>query len=158
MTSPRLRFSLLSVVLCGLPLATAAPVPKPDPKALDKLLERVHVDNVGSSLTQSTISKDLALDEAQAKQVAAIWDEVSDQLVAKVKAVKPMANGNDGPEGMLEMFGTMIDCGREFDAKVLKVLKPDQIRRLKQIQLQKEGPAALLGRHALRALSPTVEQ
>jgi RNA polymerase sigma-70 factor (ECF subfamily) len=158
MTDRRLPLAAVLSALCGLPFAAAAPVPKPDPKEVDKLLERVRVDNLGSSITQQAIAKDLAMDEKQAEAVAAVWDEVGDQLKAKVQAVKPAGNPGGGAEAMLSMFGAMMECGREFDAGVLKVLKPDQIRRLKQIQLQKEGPAALLGRHALRALDPTAEQ
>lgn len=147
------RPALLAVLL--LPAAgVAAPVPKPDAKLVDRLLERVRVDNVGSTLAQPPVAKELALDEKQGAKLGELIDEMGNKLKAKVMA----AQGNNGPEEMLGMFGAMLEFGQEFDAAVLKVLTPAQVRRLKQLQLQKEGPAALLGRHAVRALNPTAEQ
>lgn len=151
------RRVVVFVALAGLvagPVATAAPVPKPDPKEVDRLLERVRVDNVGSSLTQPAVGKEIDLDDAQAKKLVELWDEMGNKLKAKMLA---KGQGN-GPEEMLGMFGAMLEFGQEFDAEVTKLLTPAQVRRLKQIQLQKEGPAALLGRHAIRALNPTAVQ
>lgn len=59
---------------------------------------------------------------------------------------------------MLEVFGMIGGVNAELDVEVEKVLTADQLRRVRQIQLQKEGPAALLGRYGIRAINPTVEQ
>ena len=155
-TSHRLRLSVLSALLCGLSLATAAPVPKADGTKLERLLARVRIDNVGSALTQPAVAADIQLDDGQAKELDAVWEELGKELSAKVAAKR--AQGNGDAEAQLDLFGQVLDAGKEFDAKVMKVLSREQVLRLKQIQLQKEGPAALLGRHAVRALAPTPEQ
>lgn len=155
---PRRFFALgtLLAVLCGGPILIAAPVPKADPREIDKLLERVPVENLGSMITQPRVAKELQLDEGQTKQLAEIWDKVGLELKGTVQAQKGAMNASG--EMQIELFATVISSAKEFDAKAVSVLTRDQIRRLKQIQLQKDCPQALLNRHAMRALNPTVEQ
>lgn len=155
MIRPHTSLALLSAAWLVAPLV-AAPVPKSDPDA-DKLLARVRVENVGSLLAQPTVTKALDLTEKQAGQL----DELTDKLTAQFKqdaAAITRRNPNDSTAAMLEVFMAISGKAREFDAEAVRVLTPEQSRRLKQIQLQKEGPAALLSRHGIRAINPTAEQ
>lgn len=147
--------TLLAALVCAAPLA-AAPVPKADADDVDKLLARVRVDGVGSALSQPTAAAGLNLSDDQRKKLDELGTETAKKAVAQYAGVK-QRNAN-GSEDVLGSIASMLDASREFDEQAMKLFGPEQVRRLKQVQLQKEGPAGLLSRHAVRALRFTPEQ
>lgn len=149
--------AILTAALFAAPLF-AAPVPKSDGPEVEKLLARVRVDNLGGMLAQPTLEKAFGLTADQRKKIDALTDEVTGKVQVRFMAAKQGGNAGAGVETMLDVFGMIAEMNGELDAEATKALTADQLRRARQIQLQKEGPAGLLGRHALRALQPTVEQ
>jgi Spy/CpxP family protein refolding chaperone len=154
----RIHFSL-AVLSAALIAATsfAAPVPKADPDA-DKLLARVRVENLGGLLAQPAVAKAVSLTDEQKQTIDTLTDGMAAKVKAKFGVLKQLPGGGGGTEAMLEVFGMIGEINGELDAEVAKVLTPGQLRRVRQIQLQKEGPAALLGRHGIRAINPTADQ
>lgn len=144
------------VVLTTLP-SDAAPVPDAKAKSTDelKVLDRVAVENVGGLLACPAVAKELDLSVEQKAKLDEAWDQVSAKLIAKFKA---RAAGPQSPQQMLAVLGFIDEAVRENDRAALPILRPDQLRRLRQIQLQKEGPSALVGRYAVRALTLTPDQ
>lgn len=155
MSRSHTSLAVLTAALIAAPLF-AAPVPKSDGADVDKLLARVRVENLSSTLGQPAVAKALGISEKQAKQIETLSDDMAAKVKAKFGVLKQVPNG--GTEAMLEVFGMIGEINAELDAEVEKVLTAEQLRRVRQIQLQKEGPAALLGRYGIRAINPTVEQ
>jgi hypothetical protein len=139
----------------SLPLV-AAPVPKSDPDA-DTLLARVRPENLCGTLAQPAVAKELELTGDQTKQVEAVSEGMAAKVKARFAVLKGRPNGG-GTEAMLEVFSLIGEVNAELDAEVCKVLTAAQLRRVRQLQIQKEGPAALLGRHGIRTINPTPDQ
>lgn len=133
--------------------ALAAPVPKATAEAV---LARVTVEHVGSALSQPGLRKELALTPEQEKKLAALTAEYAKAL--KKVAGPEVVNGPTEPREEIERFKDIAVEVGQFDAQVVLLLTPAQHRRLRQVQLQKGGPAGLFNRHLLRALAPTVDQ
>jgi hypothetical protein len=148
---------LLTAVLFAAPLV-AAPVPKSDGPDVDKVLSRVRVENLNGLLAQPTVAKEVSLSNEQTKTIESLTDGMAAKVRAKFVVLKQLPGGGDGTEATLEVFGTIAEVNAELDLEAVKVLTADQLRRVRQIQLQKEGPAALLGRHGIRVINPTAEQ
>lgn len=134
--------------------ATAAPVPKT--AAADAVLARVTVEHVGSALSQPALRKELALTAEQEKKLAALTAEYEKSL--KKIAGPEVVNGPTDPSAEIERYKDLAGEVFQFDQVAVKLLTDAQHRRLRQVQLQKGGPAGLFNRHVLRALAPTVEQ
>ncbi len=134
--------------------AIAAPVPKT--VSADAVLARVTVEHVGSALSQPALRKELALNAEQEKKLAALTAEYEKAL--KKIAGPEVVNGPTEPSAEIERYKELAVEVSQFDAQAVLLLTPAQHRRLRQVQLQKGGPAALFNRHVLRALAPTVEQ
>lgn len=151
----RLHFSpaVLSAALFAVPLF-AAPVPKSDGPDVNQLLARVRLENLNSTLAQPTVAKAIRLTDEQAKKIESLTDE----RLAKAQKQFAAAKGGPGDLDTLTMFAVIGEMSTAFDDELPPLLTADQIRRLRQIQLQREGPAALLGRHGMRAINPTAEQ
>ena len=132
----------------------AAPVPTVSPA--DAVLARVTVEHVGSALAQPGLRKELTLTAEQEKKFAALRGEFE----AKFKKVggPEVVNGPVVPGVEIERYMVMAVVVAEFDTEAVKLLTAAQHRRLRQVQLQKGGPAGLFNRHVLRALAPTVKQ
>jgi hypothetical protein len=136
----------------------AAPVPKAEPADVNKLLARVRVENLSMMLAQPAVAKEVHLSDEQTKSIESLSDGMAAKVRAKFVVLKQLPGGGGGTEATLEVFGMIAEVNAELDVEAVKVLTADQLRRVRQIQLQKEGPAALLGRHGIRAINPTVEQ
>jgi hypothetical protein len=136
----------------------AAPVPKAEPADVNKLLARVRVENLSTMLAQPAVAKEVHLSDEQTKSIESLSDGMAAKVRAKFVVLKQLPGGGGGTEATLEVFGMIAEVNAELDVEAVKVLTADQLRRVRQIQLQKEGPAALLGRHGIRAINPTVEQ
>ena len=149
--------TVLTAALIAAPLY-AAPVPKSDGADVDKLLARVRVSNVGGMLAQPTVAKAIALTDEQKKKIDGLTDDMVTKAKAKYAAAKQFANAGAEMNAMLGTFGAIGEMNTAFDSEVTELLTSEQLRRLRQIQLQREGPTALLSRHGMRALNPTVEQ
>ena len=166
MTVSNLRWLPLAVipivaVAAGL-LAADPPKPvaqpaKPEEKAKrNATVERVKLVGVGGLLEQEVVRKDLGLSRDQEKLIDTAKDKLVEgkNALSKVEA-KPSEDRLQTGYLMVEQFG---DMALAYDVAALKALTDDQAYRLKQLSLQREGPAALLGRFAARELALTTEQ
>jgi hypothetical protein len=148
---------VMSAVALTTARSEAAPVPDVKAKATEemKVLDRVAVENIGGLLACPTVAKELDLSSEQKTKLDEVWGQVSAKLIAQFKGrqVAPQS-----PEQMLAVLGFIDEAMRANDLEAVKVLTADQLRRLQQVQLQKEGPAALVSRYAVRALTLTPAQ
>ena len=156
-------FAALSVGLGGLdllhtPTAVAAPEPKAATKAEKDPLDRVNVEDVAGILKVETVQKEVGLTDEQKRKMSDLRAEAK----AKKKGALKMQLQGIG-QGVIPPGGN-IDIGihggpdPELDQAMTKELKPEQLRRLKQIAVQAMGPAALLDRRVIRALGLTADQ
>lgn len=154
-------FALLVAVAAGVPLFLPAGHAAPTPKEVKarSTLDRVKPVGIGGLLDQPTARQSLKLTKEQEEQIAAARKEVGAALKVIADAQK---NNPAGAAGKLDVIQEMVDRMSEtvvgFDAKVLDVLSDEQVRRVKQLHLQREGPAALVGRYAVRELGLTPDQ
>lgn len=147
---------LLACVLVAGTVGPAGAAPVPKASVADPVLARVVVENVGSALAQPALRKELALTAEQDKKLAALSADF-EQKLAKASGPEVVIGPFDATQ-QVDMFKNIAVTVAEFDASAVKLLTDAQHRRLRQVQLQKGGPAALLGRHAVRALALTAEQ
>jgi predicted DNA-binding protein (UPF0251 family) len=164
-------FNLRWLPLAALPLVAvavgvfAADPPKakdPAPKAEDKAkrnatVERVKLCGVGGLLEQQAVQRDLSLTDAQVEKLKEAKREAAKQI-REIQASTEKLRGKEDLSFYLVSFDQFTDVLVAHDATVSKLLTPEQTYRLKQIQLQRDGPTVLLGRHAVRELNITVEQ
>jgi hypothetical protein len=150
---PHISFAVLFAAHFAAPLF-AAPVPKSDGPDVDKLLARVRLENLNATLAQPAVAKAILLTDEQTKKI----EKLTDEKLEKAQKQFAAAKGGPGDMDTLAMFAVIGEMSTAFDDELPALLTADQIRRLRQIQLQREGPAALLGRHGMRALNPTAEQ
>jgi RNA polymerase sigma factor (sigma-70 family) len=169
MTVSNLRWMPLAViplvaVAAGL-LAADPPKPKdPPPKEEEKVkrnatVERVKLIGLGGLLEQEAVRRDIGLTKDQQEKYDAAVEEMEKQLKAVAVASKAMQQ----MEGISltdaqQLYDQLADVVLGLDAAIQEQLKADQVYRLKQLQLQREGPNALLGRLAVRELALTAEQ
>jgi len=167
MTVSNLRWLPLTVlplvaVAAGL-LAADPPKPNaPPPKAEEKVkrnatVERVKLVGLGGLLSQEAVRRDIGLTKEQEKKL----DAEKEKLVTGMKKLSE-ASVQANKESRLQALYLMIQlCGDlavTFDTTMTDVLTAEQVYRLKQLALQREGPPALLGRFAVRELGLTTEQ
>lgn len=139
------------------PKATDPP-PKAEVKAKrNATVERVKLCGVGGLLEQESIRKELNLTKEQVEKLKEAKADVKKQL-KEVQAATEKLNGKADISKYLESFEMFTDVLAAHDPVVGKLLTEEQLYRLKQIQLQREGPTALLSRYAVRELGLTVEQ
>ena len=147
------------------PNTLAAPVPTTAAKELDAV-DRVKLPDLGPLLRVEAVQKDLGLSEADAKKLTDAWQDGMKAQQAKMQAainqqmmVRPAGGGGafaiSVPGDTEKMNQERID---EFNKKLAAELKPEQVRRLKQLVLQQDGPHALLDRRVIRGLGLSAEQ
>jgi RNA polymerase sigma-70 factor (ECF subfamily) len=151
------------------PRTEAAPVPG-RPQQADPL-DRMKPDGLFGMLAQESVLKDLQVDEGQKKLLAAARKEGETAVTLHLRALAnnagpklpPGAPPGVMPADLVETVTALIvesqKAGHKaYDKSALAVLRPAQVRRLKQLALQAKGPAALLDRRVIRALDLTAEQ
>jgi RNA polymerase sigma-70 factor (ECF subfamily) len=132
-------------------------------------LDRVRLTDLSGILRQESVRKDLKLTEEQARAVEEERTKVNADLRGKVEAVmKKMVFGQLGggappgpPRMRLDpevMTGILNDHHARLEQQVLALLTPEQVRRLRQINLQVGGVAALLDRRVIRELQLSADQ
>lgn len=146
----------LALVLI-LPSAPAAPTPK-EVKA-KSVLDRVKPVGIGGLIEQPAARASLKLAKEQEEKIGGIRKDVGAQVVKFTKEYQnnPAAAVGD-TEAMQGMMDKLSEFAGAFDTRVVDVFTEDQMRRVKQLYLQREGPAALLSRYAVRELGLTAEQ
>ncbi|MDY3552077.1 sigma-70 family RNA polymerase sigma factor [Gemmata sp. JC717] len=157
--------------------ALAAPVPKSTPGAADPL-DRVKADNLAGLLKVEAIRKDIQLTAEQAKKVDELRARRKQAVVPNVIQQGPVGGGVIGPAvpavpaipaipvgGGIQVVDVAVGFSGmdspndpEFYKAAAEILKPEQMRRLKQLSLQAMGPVALLDRRVIRALGLSAEQ
>ncbi len=167
MTVSHLRWMPLAVlpliaVAAGLfaadpPKPTATP-PKAEEKEKPKrnaTVERVKLVGVGGLLSQEAVRRDVGLTEAQVKKIDVEKGKLLEGIKEIGKAKRPDENSTQTLYILVEQCG---DLALHYDEAVAKVLDAEQLYRLKQLSLQRDGPTALLGRFAARELALSAEQ
>ncbi len=154
--------AVLAVALGGLSQrgaeTHAAPVPELKAKGPTAELDRVRVDKIGAALACPTIREQLKITAEQDKKLDEAWAEASGEFRAVMNRPKPAGAVQENPDSVLDIFNGLDDTVHGYDAKAVKVLTAEQLMRLRQIQLQRDGAAALLSRHAVRVLKLTPDQ
>jgi len=141
----------------GTPVTMASPVPPTKAAEPKDPLDRVRLENLSVVLGEKAVKDDLALTAEQDQKLDGLRAESQKRREAAQQQLGAAGPGVPPPEGALELV--LGGADPEFDkAAAGQVLKPAQVRRLKQISVQAMGPAALLDRHSLRALRLTPEQ
>jgi Spy/CpxP family protein refolding chaperone len=153
---PCLRYSVVVLLVWYLPLG-AAPTPKE--VKTKSTLDRVKLHGIGGLLDQPTVRASLKLTKEQEDKIAAIRKEVSTTVgaIAKAQQNNPAAAAG-AIDLMQETMDKLTDAVAEFDPKVSEVFTEQQLQRLRQVHLQREGAPALLSRYAVRELGLTAEQ
>jgi len=157
--------ALSSVVVFGSAPAASVPAAK-SPGADAHPIDRVKVEDLSALLEIHSVSKDLELtaeqtqklDDASAKIQATIEDWALETLIDKIDKIE---NAKKKPQNIeVKDRGSAVvrDAIQVFGREAAAILKPEQMRRLKQIRFQAKGPAALLDRRAIRALGLTADQ
>jgi len=153
-------FAVLAVALGGLSRhaaeTQAAPVPELKAKGPTAELDRVRLDKLNAALACPTIREQLKITAEQDKKLDEAWAEAS----AGIRAAMQRQNGGVQPNGdaILDIFNGLDDTAIAFDTTAMKVLTVEQLTRLRQTQLQRDGAAAFLSRHAVRVLKLTPDQ
>jgi len=113
-------------------------------------------------LAMPEVAKELAVSEAQQKQVSEVLGEMQDQMRTAFENLNLQELPDLQPEERAERFDTLRrkqeDIGRQADAKLNKILDAKQITRLDQLLLQREGAAAFSKPDVARQLDLTKDQ
>jgi RNA polymerase sigma factor (sigma-70 family) len=143
----------------------AAPLPKPGSKESDlaAMLKTARPLTPGL-LEQDEVLNDMKCSPEQRQAMAEILkaarDEQREALQRMLRARVPAA-GPAPPGGVAVVGGAGFSISGRLNIdsnKLLAPLKPEQIIRARQIELQLKGPQAFADRRVVRALGLTVEQ
>lgn len=99
----------------------------------------------------------------EVRKELATTDEQNKEIDAALEQAAPAGGGfgnfqNLSDEERTKAFEEMRKKGEETDAKIKKILKPDQVTRLDQLALQRQGVNALTRPEVVKQLSLTQEQ
>jgi RNA polymerase sigma-70 factor (ECF subfamily) len=141
---------LANVAPSAVPLANVAP-PAADP------LARVRLPLLHPWLAQEVVLNDLACDRAQRDTIARSLGVLQEAVQRDFGVMAKVAEEQREKEGVA-LRKIDQEYAEAFDRSVLPVLRPEQLRRLKQLTLHAQGADALLDRHVIRALAITPEQ
>jgi len=156
---PRFAFHGLLLLVALAASSFAADPPKAEEVKRNATVERVKLVGVSAMLEQEAIRKDIGLTKDQEEKVSVARAEMEKKLKALSDASKAALQETNVEVADLQRQTEMVtDCVFEIDGTIQKLLTATQVYRLKQIQLQREGPNALLGRFAVRELALTPEQ
>jgi len=162
----------LSVITCGgillvggLAFGYPQPVVPGPVQALAKVappsddsLARMRLPVLYPWLAQEVVLNDLGCDTAQRDSIRqslrVLREAVQCELLAWKKELATQRAANAAVAIRLVSPKETV----KFDQEVLPLLRPDQLRRLKQLTLHARGADALLDRHVIRALALTPEQ
>jgi hypothetical protein len=169
MTATQLRWlplALVPLLVVGVGLFAADP-PKPTappPKAEEKdkpkrnaTVERVKLVGIGGLLEQEAVRKDIGLTKEQVEKYDAEKKKLVEGMKELGKATE-QANKESRLHALYLSIQQLGDLGGTFDTAAAGLLTGEQVYRLKQLSLQREGPPALLSRFAVRELALTTEQ
>ncbi len=148
------------------PTIVAAPVPA---VASTDPLERVKAQRLIATLKNEDVQTELKLDDKQKKSLDELRTKAKEQ--ANTEFQNEMNKAGPGiipavpPGGGAIQINVVVNpmeiyakASKSFDKKAIDLLKPEQLKRLKQLQLLAAGPQAYLDRHVIRALGLTAEQ
>jgi RNA polymerase sigma-70 factor (ECF subfamily) len=177
MTVSSMRLIVAGMVACaglallggGQLLNTTIAAPIPAAKALKDAksnLDRVKLENPAEFLKIEAIRKELGLDDAIYKELQEFYDEKTKEFADEMKR-QFMAEIQQ--QGLQPFPGLNLDFGNtqlmpgskaeeEYIKKVNEKLKPEQLQRLKQLQLQMRPFNIFLDRIVIRELQLTAKQ
>jgi len=105
-------------------------------------------------LSREDVQEDLALTADQKTAVKDAQDSQMDKMRAQFEEMRNSGTRPD-PTSMRETFAKMT---KEADAEVAKILKPDQVKRLREISIQLDGNKAALKEDVQKDLTVTAAQ
>ncbi len=115
-------------------------------------MQRMGGGGVLGLLGRKDVVKDLALTDAQQKQIQAINQKMQEQMRA---AMEEARNGGGDPQGMREAMQVMMKASEK---EVMAVLTADQAKRLMEIRIQIEGNRIILDPEIQTKLNFTAAQ
>jgi len=145
--------------------APAAPVPAAKPTDAHPI-DPVEVGDLSALLRAHSVGKDLGLTAEQNRKLsgarAKARDEVQKNFTRELQNLPPVVLpgglGIPVDQAIPVLDAIRLKAIQGFGREATAVLKPEQMRRLKQIRFQANGPAALVDRLAIRALELTADQ
>lgn len=105
---------------------------------------------IATLITNPEVQKDIKLGDDQKDKLASWYESFQDKLQAKTKDLPR----ND----FRKRFELMAELGKEAEKDIEKILKPEQVKRIKQIGLQVQGNRALTSETVQKQLGITEEQ
>ena len=109
---------------------------------------------MGGLFTNKSVQKELKTDDAQSEKLNAFVKEFQDKHRPDFEKVRELPQ-DERREKMQELNRTL---NPELMAGVKDILKPEQVTRFQQIQLQQGGPGALSRPHVQEKLKLTDDQ
>lgn len=107
---------------------------------------------VVSLITNTEVQSDIKLTDEQKDKLAAWYEKHQDKVEEKTKGL-----GRER-EDFRKRFEIMAELNKEAEKEIEGVLKPEQLKRVKQISLQMQGSRALTTEQVQKDLGITEEQ
>ncbi len=116
----------------------------------------------GMLLTMPEVQKELGMTDEQNAKVEDLRGEMRDDFRSAMSGIDFQAlrdmSEEERDKKMAEIRTKSEELSKQSDAKVAKVLDEKQMKRLKQLQIQREGAAAFTRAEVLGKLALTDEQ
>jgi delta 1-pyrroline-5-carboxylate dehydrogenase len=105
-------------------------------------------------LNNEKVQKELELVDDQKTKLTKLGEETRTAMMESFGALRDLSDEERGPK----MQQLMKDNQEKTQKKLAEILMPNQLERIKQIQLQAEGAMALFNPDVVKALTVTDEQ
>jgi RNA polymerase sigma factor (sigma-70 family) len=159
--------AVVTATALGLGVATAptaaapAPAAKGRPAADDLAAQLKTARSLnGDLLAHDDVLTDLKCTPDQRREIADLIKAAQDEYVQSVKAAfEKMAAQMVGPGGGAATAKVTYQNKINYDqARLTSILKPEQVLRIRQLEIQLRGPLAFIDRRVVRALGLTAQQ
>lgn len=119
-------------------------------------------NSLSGLLVMPEVRKELGITQEQAKPLDHLQASLQEKTQAEFQGFDPRSLQDLTPEERDEQFAKMRakvdEINKQTDTKLTELLKPDQLNRLRQLQLQRESLGALSRPDVVRRLVITAEQ
>src|SRR5262245_6224920 len=108
------------------------------------------------------VQKEMSIDEEQRKEIEKLQGEMREKMESMFREFQPGPPPGDEPDNRdrprVDFRAKMEELNKQTDESIGKLLKEKQLDRLRQLQLQSEGVAALVKPEVAEKLALTDEQ